>query len=278
MIHNRSLMKKTQYLLNRLRTYKPNIRSNAPKIFANSIPKAGTNLLSHTLGLFPFIDEKLTFHYDQNYSHYSKELEYIQHGQIVTAHLKYTYELSEFLSRRGFKCFFIYRDPRDIVISNAFYITYKDNSHRLHDYFKNTLKSDKQRILASIQGIKASTLNQEENSLSISDHLKGFLPWLNCPNCLSIKFEDLIGDSGGGDSKTQMDLIRHIEDFLGISNISTDYISAISENVFSKKSKTFRKGVIGDWKVHFDDEIKEIFKEECGRELIKLGYETNYDW
>lgn len=39
-----------------------------------------------------------------------------------------------------------------------------------------------------------------------------------------------------------------------------------------------RKGVAGDWRNHFDAEIKAAFKESYGNLLIHLGYETSYDW
>ena len=40
----------------------------------------------------------------------------------------------------------------------------------------------------------------------------------------------------------------------------------------------FRKGVSGDWKSHFGDTEKAIFKEEAGRALVELGYEAGDEW
>lgn len=40
----------------------------------------------------------------------------------------------------------------------------------------------------------------------------------------------------------------------------------------------FRKGVAGDWRNHFRDEDKRVFKEEAGRTLIELGYESSENW
>ena len=39
-----------------------------------------------------------------------------------------------------------------------------------------------------------------------------------------------------------------------------------------------RKGVAGDWRNHFDSEIKEAFKESYADLLIQLQYEDSYDW
>jgi hypothetical protein len=40
----------------------------------------------------------------------------------------------------------------------------------------------------------------------------------------------------------------------------------------------YRKGIAGDWKNHFSEEDKRVFKEEAGELLIRLGYEDDLDW
>ena len=62
-------------------------------------------------------------------------------------------------------------------------------------------------------------------------------------------------------------------------------IEANSKEKFSKsldkafKHNTFvRKGVAGDWKNHFSEKHKAIFKGNAGEWLIKLGYETDLEW
>ena len=41
---------------------------------------------------------------------------------------------------------------------------------------------------------------------------------------------------------------------------------------------TFRKGLIGEWRELFNEEIKNIFKEKAGDLLIKSGYEKDKNW
>ncbi len=40
----------------------------------------------------------------------------------------------------------------------------------------------------------------------------------------------------------------------------------------------YRKGVIGDWRNHFNEENVAIFKEIAGETLIAAGYEQDNDW
>jgi hypothetical protein len=39
-----------------------------------------------------------------------------------------------------------------------------------------------------------------------------------------------------------------------------------------------RKGVAGDWRNHFSERVKEVFKARYGKLLIATGYETNLSW
>lgn len=40
----------------------------------------------------------------------------------------------------------------------------------------------------------------------------------------------------------------------------------------------FRKGIAGDWRSHFREQDKAVFKEEAGRALVELGYEAGDVW
>lgn len=40
----------------------------------------------------------------------------------------------------------------------------------------------------------------------------------------------------------------------------------------------YRKGIVGDWKNHFDHDLKLAFKERFGELLVDSGYERNLDW
>lgn len=94
---------------------------------------------------------------------------------------------------------------------------------------------------------------------------------------MTIRFEDLIGSSGGGSDKKQIETVNAIVKHIGIE-LSQEEIQQIAAKSFFTGSRTFRKGHIGDWRNHFTEEHKQIFKEVHGDTLIKLGYEKDYDW
>jgi hypothetical protein len=39
-----------------------------------------------------------------------------------------------------------------------------------------------------------------------------------------------------------------------------------------------RKGIVGDWRNYFTEELKVQFKALYGNVLIETGYEKNLDW
>jgi hypothetical protein len=246
------------------------------RVFANSIPKAGTNLLNRLLNLMPCIVPRWTYHLDLAVGGFFEQLETVRKGQVVTAHAPWTRELADALRARDFKVLLMVRDLRDIALSSAHYVTHMDRSHRLHEYFKQ-LGSDDERLMASIRGIEARDLPDGQRSKSWGEHAAGYLPWLDEEDCLLIHFEDLIGQSGGGTRQCQVDTVNAVARHLGL-DLSRAETERISRDVFFRGSRTFRKGRIGSWREAYGAEHIRSFKETAGDALIRLGYEEDENW
>lgn len=249
----------------------------APKVLANSIPKSGTNLLLRALYLLPKMHRKFHRTLNHNTSSPCEIISNLKNGQICSAHLKYSDEIRDVLCKSDVKNIIIVRDPRDIAVSTAMYITYKDTNHRLSDYFINTLKNDHQRIMASIEGIPATNLDDGIESLSLISHYAGYMDWSKCRDCLFIKFEDLIGERGGGSAKAQSLCVQKIIDHIGI-NITDVQLHKVCKNIFNPTSRTFVKGQIGTWKKTLQTDHISKIKESMGSYLIQLDYETDTNW
>lgn len=248
---------------------------NGPKIFANSLPKSGTHLLRHILSMSPSIIDKWTYHYDHNIYDFNKQLSKAKNGQIISAHMYWSNQLTEFLSGNNFKTILMVRDLRDVCVSSAHYCT-NDKRHRLYTYF-NSLDSWDERLEAAIKGISAENIADNKRSKSIAEHVDGFVPWVHDKCCLVIRFEDLVGTKGGGDLDKQMLVIKMIFQHIGI-DITDEAVVEIAEKSFTKKTKTFRKGQIGGWRGEFSDENISLFKQVAGSQLIELGYEIDGNW
>jgi hypothetical protein len=169
----------------------------------------------------------------------------------------------------AFVPYFIYRDPRDVVVSHVFYVTDMEPNHVHHAYYQ-TLPDFDARLKTSILGIPDSVAEFPD----ITGRFAPYIGWLDRPEVLNLHFEDFIHDR-------QATLNRIIDHFLArvpLSVSQSSILEYLETSINPKKSPTFRSGKTGEWKKHFTDEHKAIFKEIAGDLLVKLGYESSYDW
>lgn len=245
----------------------------APKLLANSIPKSGTHLLERLLYLLPGISRQFsgTLWKQYNAKLLTRKCASLKNGQFFVAHLYYQEDFPKILESFGIKTILQIRDPRDIVISNVNYMTYANKKHRLHDYFANHLKTDKERLHCCIKGIR------DPEEYSIGSLLERFYPWMQCKNVLTVRFKDLIGEQGGGTVEKQKETVDGILNFMGI-DLDEAKRNHLMAKLFYTRSKTFNKAQINQWETKYDAEDKKLFKEVAGDWLIKYGYEKDFDW
>jgi hypothetical protein len=164
------------------------------------------------------------------------------------------------------RTFFIYRDPRDLLVSS--YFSTKDS---------HTPMGDVLEVRAALQ-----EKSKKDGMLYLIGHLtkKGMFnavrSWVEAPpseNVRLIRYEDLTGE----DQVAEMEaLLRHC----GINIPQAELETLLDKYSFSrmnerKKAGTvshYRKGKSGDWQNHFDDDIDQAFKQATGNLLEILGY------
>lgn len=262
-----------------LNTKKRRKAMNLPKIFVNSVPKSGTHLLLQIMLGIPGTKEGTGI-----LMHNHQDITKMQPGEVSKGHLHYTKEMAELLNRENIRRFFIYRDPRDVVISMVYYTSNMDKSTFLFKYFNHFPKSFDQRVMTVIQGIKnidpsiAKTyLHGHSEYPDICEFFNRFINWKDDPNTLTVKYEDLINPQ-----LRRKNLLK-IADFLwedikGLGLEKEKIAEMMEQNINPAKSRTFREGKSGGWKNHFNEHHKQAFKNTAGELLIKLGYENNCNW
>jgi hypothetical protein len=169
----------------------------------------------------------------------------------------------------------IIRDPRDIAVSHYHYVTRQARMHQLRAYY-NALPDDSARLMTSIQGIPESEWQGRTRLGDIGRRCRVFLEWADHGACL-VQFERLIGPLGGGTRHAQHSEILRMAAYLGME-LDAATVDSIAASVYYRKSSTFRKGIVGDWKNHMTPEHKGAFKRVAGKLLLDLGYETDNDW
>ena len=265
-------------------------------LFVDSIPKAGTHLLSKALDALPgivhcgmhlerrtiagFVDPGVPFPLegredidaDRDFTWIQRFLASISPGTYLTTHFAYHERIHEVLDRLGFKIMVLIRDPRDIVLSWSDFMTTAEQ-HLLFPYFSQ--KDASYRIMSGIVGEcgeKTGTRRQP----GISELIHWHMAWIKAAGAQLVRFEDLVGEQGSGSRSRQLAALRSISTFLDMRH-REDTLAAVADSLYGDTT-TFNKGKIGRWRTEFSEEHKAAFKEVAGRSLLDLGYEKNFNW
>jgi sulfotransferase 6B1 len=239
---------------------------DAPKILCVSIPKAGTHLAERAICLHPRLYRKLlptlTLRKLNRRGGVAGTFARVGPGEVVMAHLRFDPAIATVAAARGLKTVFVVRDPRDIAISQARYVTGR-RDHWAHDLFAD--RSDpRARLRLAIAGDRDGGLR------SLGDRLDAYAGWLDTADVV-VRFEDLVGSRGGGDDATQRATVARLYERVGI-DADEALIASISSRLFSSESPTFRKGAIGQWREVLDDELQTLVGDTAGESLARFGY------
>lgn len=277
----------TDYRANMLRLRARLARpSEGPRIFVNSLPKAGTHLLMTALDSFPqvrfsgvhLMKRRLLLE-ESDIPERSSDVDWdlvrrvldrgAKNGQYVTSHIWGHDELFELLDELGYVSLFVIRDPRDIVISTAAYIA-RLRRHLHHRRFVDEYQSETERYLALINGYPSAP--NGPGRLSLKDKLEGFSPWLTAPGVLCCRFEDLVGERGGGSSEAQLDVVTDVGRHIGRPVTAAEAVR-IADSAWSPGAATFRAGLTGEWRRAFDQSILDAFQDSIDPDLLSsYGY------
>ena len=252
-----------------------------PILLGISFPKSGTHLLDQILlgfsNVAPYAKRLHSF-----YAEYEGEsgrkrsveqalawLDSLRPRDIASAHLFARDQVVGRVCTPVFIPYFIFRDPRDVVVSHVFYVTEMEARHVHHDYYASLPDFDSR--------LKVSILGRPDLDIefpNIAERFAPYLGWLDQPSVMKIHFEDLINDRAGM-------LNRILDHFLARVPLQTPrklILESLESSINPRRSPTFRSGKTGEWKKYFTEEHKKIFKNVGGDLLVRLGYEKNNDW
>lgn len=252
-------------------TWRRVLNRNA-RVFANSIPKAGTHLLNRCLSLLPGMASSGL--HIENLNSKQSILNRLGGACFVSAHLPFSNDGWTKLQTMGYRQVLMVRDPRDVVVSQFQFIT-KRPSARLYSYFAK-FPDDEARIMAVIQGIADHEVPDGRGLPDIGMQFNQYLQWSEHGSHV-VRFENLVGEAGGGNLEQQLAEVEALAKHVRIV-LSSFEIENIAKQVFYRNAKTFRKGEIGDWRNYLSANHKYELKNLAGQILIDLGYEHDFDW
>ena len=187
----------------------------------------------------------------------------MQPGFVFNGHCAFDPALAQLLYEERVKIIGILRDPRDIALSLARYLI----KHR-HPVVQG--QSEEQLLHAVMDGL---VLNPNprippRTVRNLAESCEAFLPWMDYPNTLTVRFEDLVGAEGGGDEDVQLAAIQCVQAFLGKD-------MARAEEIRGKAfggTRTFSGGQIGGWQSAYSPELCAKAEQVFGEYLRLTGY------
>lgn len=243
--------------------------ANDPPIIVNSVPKSGTHLLLQITQSLPgnvyrgnFIATNPSTSLKERTSQkLAKMVRGLLPNETLGAHIYHSAEVQSALKEINAVHLFIYRDPRDVITSEAFYLAEMNKWHRMHKPFSE-LETPAERLELALSGL-------DERYPECNARLLPYAGWLECPNTVAIRYEDIAGD------KQEVEISRIVEAWIekgGQVENSEDLIKILKEAVQPSKSHTFRRGGSGKWRESLNERQAEDITKRLMPSLKAFGY------
>ena len=272
----------------------PQYKMMGPKLYLNGFPKSGLHLLWTWAAQFvaepaytpkpwagSFQGNAWTTIWSDSEIMF-KKLSTLRHGTYLKGHCGYRADIEQYMIDNRFIHLFIYRDPRDVAVSQAYHILNANEArgdygavlyHDGADDIKRMAKGDFDYILAACiagYGPWAGVIERWEL----------YAPWLTRNWVLSMKFEDMrtkprdiarrmikvIYGSNAAMHGFHLQLYKHDVD-KAVDNLLHNADEA------RDKSPTYRKGQPGGWRTHFTADHIDLWKENDPSDWVtRLGY------
>jgi hypothetical protein len=240
------------------------------KVLVTTIPKSGTHLLMQILpkqkwvgginlrrlgwpGLIPqggVVVDNEEVDFPPDFVHLlEKRLNSEQ--QVYIGHFAYLEPAAKLLADRNVHILQLVRDPRDVVVSHCHTVCEKDKRLLGHD-------------VLDFKFANGTMLSEQADPLEWCIRVapywwEGWLPWLPLADIV-VRFEDLVGP----DQRTEVERIATLVPGMDVGESMA--------RIDPLKSKSFRKGLVGEWRTEFKSHHAVLFDELMGDVMNKLGY------
>ena len=174
--------------------------AGVPAVLGNAMPKSGSHLIIQILqGLTrigPFVNPGFPpVNRAEDNRQFTVEgillnISRMRSGDIGYGYLDARQVYVDALTRDGIASIFVFRDPRDMIISHVFYATEIFSGHGMHEYYTKKLSSMEERINTAIGGINENGLEL----IGVKERYESHLGWLDQPEILCLRFEELRGN------------------------------------------------------------------------------------
>ena len=270
-----------------------------PRLYINGFPKSGLHLL-WTWAL-PFVAEPAftpkpwtgTFQGNAwttkwvDLDNFEKRMEHLREGTYLKGHCGWSERIERFLWGSGVVHCFVYRDPRDVAVSQAYHILKADKEKDENGVILHHPGAEDIRTMA--QGdfghILAACIAGYGPWAGVIERWELYAGWLDCGWTLCLRFEDMRHKA----YETAQLMIRYVYGRMAkvagfnlglyqqdLDRGTRDLLELADKN--RKNSPTYRKGQTGGWREHFTPDHIDLWREHDPTDWVtRLGYSWGED-
>lgn len=262
------------------------VNSEIKFVWCPGLPKSGTTLLEQILEKLPYVRLESSFlriydnkNLDHGHGISKKMFSNIPKNKFtfLKTHTHFTNEYEKIALNKQAKIIVSVRDLRDMLISRYYHIMI-DSNHWLHNRVKKLNFSE-----GFILSLKEKSSPELESALVY--YYKWIKDWLivaNQRNYLVLWYEDY--------KINPIKYISRIITYTNNNNYSPENIENEIQNERSKKKNlsnsiynygrsksTFRKGLVGEWKSLFNNEINDYINKNLPGPIEEISYKKNIE-
>jgi hypothetical protein len=202
----------------------------------------------------------------------------LQPGQYYMGHCGWYEEMERLTDWAGIAHVFVYRDLRDVAVSQAHHILSQE------DRFKHRAKA-MYGLMGGFDEVLAAVIEGVGPYTGLIERWRLYAGWLDAKGTLAVKFKDLREDPEGSAVKVLEHGLKGVQLIQEASlRVEKQWLDAAAKAMAEMAvrpdlSPTFREGKTGGWRDAFKDRHKDLFKEKDTEDwLVKLGFEDDKDW
>lgn len=265
-----------------------------PRLYVSAMPKSGLHMATQ---MVEAVIAKMpptvygTHHWAGTFKHngFGGEIEDVDQllyllsllrpGCFYQGHCAFVPSIQTFLRMASIPHVFVYRDLRDVAVSQAFHIL-----DEVGDRFQHPAK----RMFRAM-GFDA-TLRAVIEGLGPYPGVMARWPmyagWLEADMTLAVRFGDVLAEPREWAGRILNHAIQHTKpiEWITGAKIERGWFDRAVDGMMDlharpELSPTYREGKTGSWREHFTDEHKELFKAtDADGWIVRLGFEGSEDW
>jgi len=200
-------------------------------------------------------------------------------GHYLLGHAGFRPEIERFLYYKGVTTLLVFRDFRDVCVSQAHHVLHEDDwthAHPAKDVYRamDTFDDVLEAVILGIPGFPG-----------VMERWELYCDWLYVDWVLKVSYESLVAQPKDFAKLLAENWMGRVAKLWGknptiepfaLELLTTQMVESMQQ---TELSPTFREGIPGGWKEAFTDKHIDLFKEtDVNHWLVRLGYEKEEDW